>query len=100
MKRAIQVVGALAALLLVWGACSKDVCEEAYDKMESCVANLDCNKLDPLERPKCDKAKNAWAQYAGNEQAYLVACSNDSQLEAEAEKVVNCALDPKTCTCP
>jgi len=93
-------LGALVALLLASGACGKEVCQDAYNKMESCVAGLNCNKLDPLERDKCEKARSAWTKYAGNETLYVTACSNDSKIRTEAEKVVDCALDPKTCTCP
>jgi hypothetical protein len=96
----IRVAAAVVALLLAAGACGDDVCEEAYDKMEACVAGLDCNKLDPGERDKCIKAENAWTQYSGHKTAYTTACGADSSLKAEAEKVAGCALDPKTCVCP
>lgn len=96
----IRIAAALGALLLAAGACGDDVCEAAYDKMEACVANLDCNKLDPLERDKCVKTKSSWAQYSGNKTTYTTACGADSSLKAEAEKVADCALDPKTCLCP
>jgi hypothetical protein len=91
---------ALCALLLAAGACGDDVCEEAYDKMEACVANLDCNKLDPVEMPKCLQAKNNWDQYSGNRTAYTTACGADSNIKSKAEEIASCALDPKTCTCP
>ena len=91
---------ALTALLLCAGACSNDVCEEAYDKMERCVSQLNCNKLDPADRDTCVKAKTAWDQYAGNRSSYVAACGADSKLQTEADKIASCALDPKTCTCP
>lgn len=91
---------ALGLLWVAGAACTQDVCEEAYDKMQSCVEQLNCNKLDPVERDRCEKARKAWAQYSGNRSAYLLACSNDSKIRTEAEKVVDCALDPRTCTCP
>ena len=99
MKRALLVASALASLPLALG-CAKEVCEEAYDKMQSCYEQLNCNKLDPLERDRCERSRKAWVQYAGNESTYLLACSNNATLRAEAEKVADCALDPKTCTCP
>jgi hypothetical protein len=97
----IRLALALSALLLAAGACSSDVCDEAYDKLEACFADQpSCNKLDPLERDRCVKARSEWDKYSGNKTAYTTACSADSNLEAEAEKIAGCALDPKTCTCP
>lgn len=96
----IRLVIALAALGLAAGACSNDTCEEAYDKLEACYAAVNCNKLDPLERDKCVKGKNTWDQYSGNKTAYVAACGADSKIQAEADKVASCALDPKTCLCP
>ena len=95
-----RIAAALLTLLLAAGGCGDDVCEAAYDKMEACIANLDCNKLDPLEREKCVKAESAWKQYSGNRTAYTTACGADATIKAEAEKIVDCALDPKTCACP
>lgn len=98
--RILRLAAALVALLLAAGACGDDVCEEAYDKMEACVAGLDCNRLDPTERSKCVQAEQAWDKYSGNRTAYVTACGADSSIKTEAEKIVGCALDPNTCTCP
>ena len=92
--------GCLALLLVLLAGCTEEVCEEAYSKLQSCMATLNCNKLDPVDRDRCEKSRTAWAKYAGNESLYLTACSNDDKLRAEADKIVTCTLDPKSCTCP
>jgi hypothetical protein len=62
--------------------------------MTACVQKLDCNKLGPLERDKCDRTRKTWLNL--DETAYLVACGEN---QAEAKKIVECALDPRTCLC-
>jgi hypothetical protein len=91
MNARIWLVAGLAA-----GAagCGGKVCDEAWDKLNACIQKLDCNKLGPLDRPKCEQARKQWA--AIDETGFKAACSANS---AEAEKIVACSLDPRTCQC-
>lgn len=88
------LVSALMLPLLFAGGCGGKVCEDAYDKMNQCVAALDCSKLGPLDRPACENTRRTWGQV--DRTAYMLACDQDS---SEAQKIVDCSLDPRTCTC-
>lgn len=83
---------AAAALLSPFG-CGKDLCEEAYDKGETCIESLTCKGADPVQLQQCEASKKAFRQV--NETAFKLACD-----EAEAQKYIDCALDPLTCRCP
>ena len=49
----------LVALAVGVVACSSEVCDEAVTKMRSCLDQLNCNNVDPLDRTKCTSAKSA-----------------------------------------
>ena len=76
------------------------VCVDGMCRNPECAEQPSCNKLDPIERDKCVKARDTWDRYSGDKTAYTLACGADSRLQSEAEKIVNCALDPRTCACP
>ena len=85
-------------LLSIGVGCSTEVCEEAYDKMNSCVANLNCNRLDPLEQAECIQAQSTWAKYKDRSE-FLFACANESQVGDLAQSWADCQLNPNTCKC-
>lgn len=86
-------------LYILGAGCSTDVCEEAYDKMNACVANLNCNRLDPLEQAECAQAQSTWAKYKDKRSEFLFACANDSQVGDLAQSWADCQLNPNTCKC-
>jgi hypothetical protein len=91
----MRIVVIVVALVAGLGAgCAKEICEEAYDKSMACVEKMKCTGLDPVQEQKCTAAKQAAARN-DIETAYKLACD-----EAEAQKVIDCALDPTTCRCP
>lgn len=98
IKRTLLALAAAAALAAAVG-CGADVCEDAYDKAKACVDQADCNKLDPSQRQKCVNSVNTWNTYA-NRSAFVTACTADGQLKDQAERLTQCNLDPRTCTCP
>jgi hypothetical protein len=93
MKPIFRVALVALSLSFAGTGCSKALCEEALDKAQDCVDNMKCNITDPLQRDQCEKSKNFIRQQ--NETLFKLACD-----EAEAQKYVDCALDPTTCTCP
>ncbi len=93
MKRLVYLSLIAMYLALAAAGCGKALCEEAWDKAQECVANMKCNITDPLQRPQCENAKQAALQFPEN--VFKLACD-----EVEAQKFVDCALDPLTCKCP
>lgn len=85
----------LLLTMLASGAngCSKEACEEAYDKAQECVSNLNCKHLDPMQQPQCEQSRRVLQEQ--NETLFKIACD-----EAEAQKYIDCQLDPTTCRCP
>lgn len=94
------LAAAFLATLLAAASCGDDGCEQAYDKMMSCVDGLNCNKLDPQDRSKCESTRKQWDPYKDNRDLYIAGCSQSGQLQTEADKIASCALDPRTCQCP
>ncbi len=95
------VVTALLGLCIGAAACSKDVCEEAYEKVQDCVASMDCDALGPALSGSCQKTKK---EYALSYTIYLGACPGSCSCEgAEQEKwerINNCSLEPSNlCKC-
>ena len=99
MKLALTVVFIIACSSTIVG-CSDDVCDAAYDKMMSCLDQQNCNTLAPAEYSKCRATYNLWIKYQDQKDLYLTACSQDDSLNAEAKKVADCQLDPRSCLCP
>jgi hypothetical protein len=87
-------------LSLAGSGCGDDACEAAYDKMMQCVDGLSCNRLGPTERQECEATLSEWNQWKDDRSLFLTACSQDSSLNTEAEKIAGCALNPTTCSCP
>lgn len=63
MRSILRRVSIVSLLTLGLGgaglACSSEVCDEAVTKMRSCLDQLNCNNVDPLDRTKCTSAKSA-----------------------------------------
>ena len=96
MKQMLRVVVSLTGVTLVagvTGSCGSEVCEEAYRKMTSCVSQLNCSGLDPLQLESCQATKKQWSQV--DETVFVLGCKQNT---AEAEKIVACQLGPQ-CKC-
>lgn len=84
----------LILIVLMISGCGSDVCEQAYDKQQQCVDELNCNLAGPMERPTCERTK---ASFQEVEKVPQELCSGE--LEAAAEMIVNCPMNPTTCSC-
>ncbi len=93
LATALLAGGLLSGSLLT--GCGGKVCEDAYDKMQSCIEKLNCSTLGPLEYDSCQKTKSSWQKVSRSE--FITACGLDS---TEADKISGCTLDPRTCKCP
>ncbi len=93
MNRILFEAMAMIAVAISSSGCSKEICEEAFDKLAACVDSMSCNRLDPNEREQCEKAKQL--RRDANETLFKIGCD-----ESEAQKVIDCRLDPNSCTCP
>jgi len=91
--------------LLLAGGCSKDVCEEAYEKVQECVASMDCDAMGPGLSDQC---RNEQKKYKLSYTLYLAACRLPSGdpcscdgLELEKwERINKCTLEPANmCGC-
>lgn len=84
----------LILIALFMASCGSDICEQAYDKQKQCIDSLNCNLAGPMERPTCERTK---ASFQEVEKVPQELCSGE--LEAAAEMIVNCPLNPTTCSC-
>jgi hypothetical protein len=91
--RAFQIVGLMVGACVA-ADCGSEVCEAAYDKMTECISGLNCAGLDPLKYESCQSVKRKWSGL--DKTTFVLGCRQNS---AEAEKIVDCQLDP-LCVCP
>jgi hypothetical protein len=106
MRRFLPIL-LLITQALGLGSCASDACQEAFEKVKTCLAALDC-KTSP-DANRCAELKRLYAvDYAAHE-ARLKAnaaeqndtqWSCDSDWSAAAQQVLDCELSPRTCTCP
>ncbi len=83
-----------ALISLAICGCGSDVCEEAYDKQQQCIEELNCNLVGPMERPTCERTKTT---FQDSQKVPPELCTGE--LESAAEMIINCPLNPTTCTC-
>ena len=93
-------------LVLILGAsitasCSKDPCEEAYEKEQSCVQGMNCDQLGPGLSGQCQAKKNLYSQsYTLFKAACGVSCNCEGAKLEESERINNCTLAPANlCQC-
>lgn len=95
----------LVTLLAAAAGCSKDPCEEGYEKVQKCVKSLDCNAMGPGVSDQCLLEKK---KYNLSYTLYLAACRMPSGAPCECEgfelekwEIVNkCSLSPANlCRC-
>ena len=103
--RSILTAAAALALVTAGGACSKDVCQEGYEKRQDCAESMNCARMDPSLKSACDQKKQL---YSIDYDAYKVACRMPDNSpcectgteEAKWQQVVNCTLKPEAlCEC-
>jgi hypothetical protein len=83
-------------LLLAPAGCSDAACDEAVEKMQSCLDQLDCNNVDPLQRTQCTSAKSQ-GQQAINTMDGVPCIDAASNL---ADQINKCSPSPATfCRC-
>lgn len=87
MSRTLVVLSTVAALPLA--ACSSAPCEEAADKLERCLARVDCRDADPMEMSKCTNAVSEGTKAV--EQLRSLPCT--AQLRDKADEVNRCPIE-------
>lgn len=82
-------------------ACSKDPCEEAYEKEQSCVQGMNCDQLGPGLSGQCQAKKNLYSQsYTLFKAACGVACDCEGAKLTDSERINGCTLEPNSlCQC-
>ena len=70
--------------------CSSEPCDEAADKMRTCLQQLDCRDVDPLNKSKCDRAKRDGEKFLSDIDG--VPCA--AELEDRAEQINRCPISP------
>ena len=95
--RRIAIVSLLAlGLGATTTACSSEACDEAVSKMRSCLDQLNCNNVDPLDRTKCTSAKSAGEDAI--RQMDGVPCV--AEVSTLADQINNCNPNPGNfCKC-
>jgi hypothetical protein len=83
-------------LLLSLPACDSQPCDEAQQKLESCVEKVNCNTADPMEIDTCRKA----VQQAEDLLKEMEGAPCVLEIKDRAENYANCPVDPVTyCQC-
>jgi hypothetical protein len=77
-------------------ACSSPACDEAAARLEACLAKLNCNETDPLQRPECDQARTSGQEAV--KQLRDAPCVD--AVADTARKYMACQVDPANfCKC-
>ncbi len=100
MKHVIRsLVSALVLGALLLGAatgCSDAACDEAVEKMRTCLEQLNCNNVDPLQRTQCTSAKRQGQQAVNTMDG--VPCVD--QASTLADQINKCNPNPASfCKC-
>lgn len=83
-------------LVLAFSACDSQPCDEARQKLESCVAKVNCNAADPLQIDTCRKS----VQQAEDLLKEMEGAPCVLDIKEQAENYANCPVDPATyCKC-
>lgn len=86
----LATLALLSSFALFASSCSDEVCEEAEGKLRDCLAQLDCNRVDPQDRPRCVSAKSS-GEAALSKMSGAPCVSEVSDL---AEQINRCNPDP------
>ena len=81
-------------------ACGGDVCEQAYEKQQECVAALNCKTMDLARRDLCDAAKKRYSIdyviYKANQEANSIDMTCEGDNKTRAEGIEACTLAPQS----
>ena len=89
MRRLFALLAAVGLCLTV-SACGSNACEDAVDKLGSCISGINCNGEAMCEMMK-QQLKTAADAYGGQD------CNGEA--ETWAKEVNSCTLDKETCAC-
>lgn len=95
----------LALALMPAAGCSKDACEEGYDRQRDCVLSMNCSGIDPGLRGQCEAKKKQFSADYTIYKAYCQlpdgsACECEGEWEQQWERMLECTLEPKNlCEC-
>ncbi len=100
MKKQAFLLLMAATLCGLGAACGGDVCEEAYEKQQDCVAALNCKTMDLTRRDACELSKKRYSidytLYKANQEANGIDMACEGDNKSRADGIVACTLAPQS----